>query len=226
MDAIDWLACTGEEGARGARASAMAHRPKRTFRQRRAQSSDSDGAEEPFAEPGAPEEQTAPGLTEEGPPSGGGRVEVTARRGRGPGPRGRGRVWASSRRPAGAAPRAEGGSSAPGEAGRGGAGGDARWGGGRLGFSRGSCDPLLTASSRGDNEQNSPPSRPRFAVCKSMLGVGGGGEDQKESCVVCGSSVFAPSGELSPFVALVHYLLFVKNVIRHRSSKKIPSTFR
>ncbi|XP_045666832.1 intron Large complex component GCFC2 isoform X1 [Ursus americanus] len=89
----------------------MAHRPKRTFRQRRAQSSDSDGAEEPFAEPGAPEEQTAPGLTEEGPPSGGGRVEVTARRGRGPGPRGR--VWASSRRPAGAAPRAEGGSSAP-----------------------------------------------------------------------------------------------------------------
>ncbi|XP_034515326.1 GC-rich sequence DNA-binding factor 2 isoform X2 [Ailuropoda melanoleuca] len=91
----------------------MAHRPKRTFRQRRAHSSDSDGAEEPSAEPGAPEEQTALGLTEEGPPSGGGRVEVTARRGPGRGPRGRGRVWASSRRAAGAAPRAEGGSGVP-----------------------------------------------------------------------------------------------------------------
>ncbi|XP_032266487.1 GC-rich sequence DNA-binding factor 2 isoform X4 [Phoca vitulina] len=91
----------------------MAHRPKRTFRQRRARSSDSDGAEEPSSEPGAPEEQAAPGLTEEGPPSGGGRVEVTARRVRGRGPRGRGRVWASSRRAAGAAPRAEGGSGVP-----------------------------------------------------------------------------------------------------------------
>ncbi|XP_077912506.1 intron Large complex component GCFC2 isoform X7 [Halichoerus grypus] len=91
----------------------MAHRPKRTFRQRRAHSSDSDGAEEPSSEPGAPEEQAAPGLTEEGPPSGGGRVEVTARRVRGRGPRGRGRVWASSRRAAGAAPRAEGGSGVP-----------------------------------------------------------------------------------------------------------------
>ncbi|XP_030883879.1 GC-rich sequence DNA-binding factor 2 isoform X3 [Leptonychotes weddellii] len=91
----------------------MAHRPKRTFRQRRAHSSDSDGAEEPSSEPGAPEEQAAPGLTEEGPPSGRGRVEVTAGRVRGRGPRGRGRVWASSRRAAGAAPRAEGGSGVP-----------------------------------------------------------------------------------------------------------------
>nr|XP_025724098.1 GC-rich sequence DNA-binding factor 2 isoform X2 [Callorhinus ursinus] len=92
----------------------MAYRPKRTFRQRRAHSSDSDGAEEPSSEPGAPEEQAAPGLTEEGPPSGGGRVEVTARRVRGRGRgRGRGRVWASSRRVAGAAPRAEGGAGVP-----------------------------------------------------------------------------------------------------------------
>ncbi|XP_034857089.1 GC-rich sequence DNA-binding factor 2 isoform X2 [Mirounga leonina] len=101
----------------------MAHRPKRTFRQRRAHSSDSDGAEEPSSEPGAPEEQAAPGLTEEGPPSGGGRVEVAAGRARGRGPRGRGRrgrgrrgrgrVWASSQRAAGAAPRAEGGSRVP-----------------------------------------------------------------------------------------------------------------
>ncbi|KAF3826631.1 hypothetical protein GH733_009156 [Mirounga leonina] len=103
----------------------MAHRPKRTFRQRRAHSSDSDGAEEPSSEPGAPEEQAAPGLTEEGPPSGGGRVEVAAGRARGRGPRGRGRrgrgrrgrgrVWASSQRAAGAAPRAEGGSRVPDE---------------------------------------------------------------------------------------------------------------
>nr|XP_012417218.1 PREDICTED: GC-rich sequence DNA-binding factor 2 isoform X1 [Odobenus rosmarus divergens] len=91
----------------------MAYRPKRTFRQRRAHSSDSDGAEEPSSEPGAPEEQAAPGLTEEGPPSGGGRAEVTARRVRGRGPRGRGRVWASSRRATAAAPRAEGGSGVP-----------------------------------------------------------------------------------------------------------------
>uniref|UniRef100_M3YAJ2 GC-rich sequence DNA-binding factor 2 n=1 Tax=Mustela putorius furo TaxID=9669 RepID=M3YAJ2_MUSPF len=90
----------------------MAHRPKRTFRQRRAHSSDSDGAEEQSSEPGAPEEQTAPGLTEEGPPSGGGRLEATARRGRSRG-RGRGRVWASSRRAAGAATRTEGGLSVP-----------------------------------------------------------------------------------------------------------------
>nr|XP_055168608.1 intron Large complex component GCFC2 isoform X6 [Nyctereutes procyonoides] len=91
----------------------MAHRPKRTFRQRRAQSSDSDSTEEPSAEPGAP------GLREEGPPPGGGRVEAADRhvRGRGPRSRGRGRVWASSRRAAGAAPRAEGGSGVPDEEG-------------------------------------------------------------------------------------------------------------
>ncbi|XP_040314330.1 intron Large complex component GCFC2 isoform X5 [Herpailurus yagouaroundi] len=86
----------------------MAHRPKRTFRQRRAHSSDSDDAEERSAEPEAPGEQAAPGPTEEGPPSGGGRTEVTDWRARARGPRGRGRVWASSRRAAGAAPRAEG----------------------------------------------------------------------------------------------------------------------
>ncbi|XP_058406812.1 intron Large complex component GCFC2 isoform X2 [Diceros bicornis minor] len=86
----------------------MAHRPKRTFRQRRADSSDSDGAEEPSAEPGAPGEQAAPGPAEEAPPSGGGRGEVAERP-----PRARGRVWASSRRPAGAAPRADGGSGGP-----------------------------------------------------------------------------------------------------------------
>ncbi|XP_041611456.1 intron Large complex component GCFC2 isoform X3 [Vulpes lagopus] len=91
----------------------MAHRPKRTFRQRRPQSSDSDSTEEPSAEPGAP------GLREEGPPPGGGRVEAADRhvRGRGPRSRGRGRVWASSRRAAGAAPRAEGGSGVPDEEG-------------------------------------------------------------------------------------------------------------
>ncbi|XP_045835263.1 intron Large complex component GCFC2 isoform X6 [Meles meles] len=88
----------------------MAHRPKRTFRQRRAHSSDSDGAEEQSSEPGAPEEQTASGLTEEGQLSGGGRVEATARRLRG---RGRGRVWASSRRAARAATRTGGGLSVP-----------------------------------------------------------------------------------------------------------------
>ncbi|XP_014648202.1 PREDICTED: GC-rich sequence DNA-binding factor 2 isoform X1 [Ceratotherium simum simum] len=93
----------------------MAHRPKRTFRQRRADSSDSDGAEEPSAEPGAPGEQAAPGPAEEAPPSGGGRGEVAERppRARGSRGRGRGRVWASSRRPAGAAPRADGGSGGP-----------------------------------------------------------------------------------------------------------------
>ncbi|CAK7297401.1 Intron Large complex component GCFC2 [Vulpes lagopus] len=93
----------------------MAHRPKRTFRQRRTQSSDSDSTEEPSAEPGAP------GLREEGPPPGGGRVEAADRHVRGRGPRsrgrGRGRVWASSRRAAGAAPRAEGGSGVPDEEG-------------------------------------------------------------------------------------------------------------
>uniref|UniRef100_A0A673UCZ2 GC-rich sequence DNA-binding factor 2 n=1 Tax=Suricata suricatta TaxID=37032 RepID=A0A673UCZ2_SURSU len=89
----------------------MAHRPKRTFRQRRARSSDSEDAEEPSAEPGGPEEQAASGPTEEGPPSGAGRAEVADRRVRARGPRGR--VWASSRRAAGTAPRAGGGSGVP-----------------------------------------------------------------------------------------------------------------
>ncbi|XP_070367994.1 intron Large complex component GCFC2 isoform X3 [Equus asinus] len=91
----------------------MAHRPKRTFRQRRADSSDSDGAEEPSAEAEAPGEQAVPGPAEEGPPSGGGRAEVAERPLRLRSSRGRGRVWASSRRPAGAAPRADGGSGGP-----------------------------------------------------------------------------------------------------------------
>nr|KAF6328793.1 GC-rich sequence DNA-binding factor 2 [Pipistrellus kuhlii] len=96
----------------------MAHRPKRTFRQRRADSSDSDSdsdsdsAEEPSAEPGAPGEQAVPGPEEEGPPHEGDRAEAAERPLRARGPRGRGRgrgrVWATSRRAAGAAPRADG----------------------------------------------------------------------------------------------------------------------
>ncbi|XP_036189888.1 GC-rich sequence DNA-binding factor 2 isoform X2 [Myotis myotis] len=95
----------------------MAHRPKRTFRQRRADSSDSDSAEEPSVEPGAPGEQAVPGPAEEGPPPEGGSAEAAAERPlrvRGPRGRGRGLVWATSRRAApGAAPRADGGSGAP-----------------------------------------------------------------------------------------------------------------
>ncbi|XP_062934279.1 intron Large complex component GCFC2 isoform X4 [Cynocephalus volans] len=87
----------------------MAHRPKRTFRQRRADSSDSEGAGEPSAESGAPREQAASGSAEEGPPCGGGHAEVTKRPHRGRGPRSRGRVWASSRRAAGVAPRTDSG---------------------------------------------------------------------------------------------------------------------
>ncbi|XP_004473409.3 intron Large complex component GCFC2 isoform X2 [Dasypus novemcinctus] len=83
-------------GFDGARASAMAHRPRRNFRQRRASSSDSD--EEPSAEPRTPREQEAPSSAEEGPPCGGGRAEATERAPRARGPRGRGRVWATSRR--------------------------------------------------------------------------------------------------------------------------------
>ncbi|KAM7078908.1 intron Large complex component GCFC2 isoform 2-T3 [Molossus nigricans] len=95
----------------------MAHRPPRTFRQRRADSSDSDSAEEPSAEPGAPEEQAVPGPEEQGPPPGGGRAEAAERPLRGRGPRGRGRgrgpVWATSRRAAGAATCAGSGSGVP-----------------------------------------------------------------------------------------------------------------
>lgn len=90
----------------------MAHRPKRTFRQRRVDSSDSDGAEEPSAEPG---EQAAPGPAEDGPPPGEGRTEAAERAHRVRVPRGRGRVWASSRRAPGAALRADGGSDVPGD---------------------------------------------------------------------------------------------------------------
>ncbi|KAM9212467.1 intron Large complex component GCFC2 [Dugong dugon] len=83
---------------RGFLASAMSQRPKRTFRQRRADSSDSDGGKESCTEPGAPEGQAAAGPTEEKPP-----VEAARR------PfRGRKRVWASSRRAARAAPSAGG----------------------------------------------------------------------------------------------------------------------
>ncbi|XP_059973800.1 intron Large complex component GCFC2 isoform X3 [Mesoplodon densirostris] len=90
----------------------MAHRPKRTFRQRRADSSDSDSTQEPFAEPGASREQADLGPAEEGLPSGGGRAEAAElpRRARG---RGRGRVWASSRHAARAAARLDGGSDVP-----------------------------------------------------------------------------------------------------------------
>ncbi|XP_068832505.1 intron Large complex component GCFC2 isoform X3 [Capricornis sumatraensis] len=86
----------------------MAHRPKRTFRPRRADSSDSDGAQETFAEPGATGEQAARDPAVEGPPCGRGHAEVAEllRRGRG---RRRGRAWASSRHAARAAPRLDGG---------------------------------------------------------------------------------------------------------------------
>ncbi|XP_019797718.1 intron Large complex component GCFC2 isoform X1 [Tursiops truncatus] len=94
----------------------MAHRPKRTFRQRRADSSDSDSTQEPFAEPGAPGEQADLGPAEEGLQSGGGRAEAAElprrARGRGRG-RGSGRVWASSRHAARAASRLDGGSDVP-----------------------------------------------------------------------------------------------------------------
>ncbi|KAL0619930.1 GC-rich sequence DNA-binding factor 2 [Plecturocebus cupreus] len=88
----------------------MAHIPKRNFRQRAADSSDSDGAEESPAEPGTSRELAAPGPAEEGPSSGGGRAQVAGRPYRVRGPRGRGRVWASSRRATEAAPRADEGS--------------------------------------------------------------------------------------------------------------------
>ncbi|XP_069350500.1 intron Large complex component GCFC2 isoform X2 [Eulemur rufifrons] len=86
----------------------MAHRPKRTFRQRPADSSDSDGAEEPSAEPGTRKEQETSGPAEEGPPSGEGLAQVAERPRRVRGARGRGPVWATSRRAPGAAPRAAG----------------------------------------------------------------------------------------------------------------------
>ncbi|XP_036080131.1 GC-rich sequence DNA-binding factor 2 isoform X2 [Rousettus aegyptiacus] len=92
----------------------MAHRPKRTFRQRRADSSDSDGAEVPSAEPGAPGEQAARGPSKEGSPPGGGHAVAAEPRLRGRG-RGRGRVWASSRRAARAALGADGDSGIPDE---------------------------------------------------------------------------------------------------------------
>ncbi|XP_016058027.1 PREDICTED: GC-rich sequence DNA-binding factor 2 isoform X4 [Miniopterus natalensis] len=91
----------------------MAHRPKRTFRQRRADSSDSDSAEEPSAEPGAPGEQAVPAPEQEEPSPGGGRAEAAERPLRVRGPRGRGRVWATSRRAPGAAPRGDGGTGVP-----------------------------------------------------------------------------------------------------------------
>ncbi|XP_045139927.1 intron Large complex component GCFC2 [Echinops telfairi] len=67
----------------------MAHRPKRVFRPRRADSSDSDGGEESSSEPGARGEQ--------GPPAEAAKRPLRDRRPRG-------LVWASSRRPAAAAP--------------------------------------------------------------------------------------------------------------------------
>ncbi|KAK2499057.1 hypothetical protein MC885_003031 [Smutsia gigantea] len=76
----------------------MAHRPERSFRQRRADSSDSDGAEEQAA-------QGAQHPAQKGQPSGGGRAAVAERPFRARGSRGRGLAWACSRRP-----RADGGS--------------------------------------------------------------------------------------------------------------------
>ncbi|XP_057353039.1 intron Large complex component GCFC2 isoform X5 [Manis pentadactyla] len=84
----------------------MAHRPERSFRQRRADSSDSDGGEEQAAQgPQRP--------AQEGPLSGGGRAAVVERPLRARGSRGRGRAWACSRRP-----RADGGSGVRGDVGR------------------------------------------------------------------------------------------------------------
>ncbi|XP_037383610.1 intron Large complex component GCFC2 isoform X3 [Talpa occidentalis] len=91
----------------------MAHRPKRTFRQRRTDSSDSDGSQESPAEAGAPAEQAASGRAEAGSPFAGRREAVTERPLRARGPRGRGRVWASSRRCKEAAPHEDGGSGGP-----------------------------------------------------------------------------------------------------------------
>ncbi|XP_069439319.1 intron Large complex component GCFC2 isoform X3 [Ovis canadensis] len=90
----------------------MAQRPKRTFRPRRADSSDSDGAQETFAEPGATGEQAARDPAVEGPPCGRGHAEVSELRRRGRGRR-RGRAWASSRHAARAAPRLDGSSDVP-----------------------------------------------------------------------------------------------------------------
>ncbi|XP_012587041.1 PREDICTED: GC-rich sequence DNA-binding factor 2 isoform X2 [Condylura cristata] len=87
----------------------MAHRPKRTFRQRRADSSDSDGSQEPPAEGGAAGEQASPSFAEEESPLGGRCATVTERPLRARGSRGRGRVWASSRRSKEAAPHADAG---------------------------------------------------------------------------------------------------------------------
>ncbi|XP_040849566.1 intron Large complex component GCFC2 isoform X1 [Ochotona curzoniae] len=85
----------------------MAHKPKRTFRQRRADDSDSDGAEEPPVGLGT--------LKERGQPTGGERAEAEEGPRRAPGPRGRGRgpVWASSRRAARGAAAPDRGSGAP-----------------------------------------------------------------------------------------------------------------
>ena len=126
----------------------MAHRPKRTFRQRRADSSDSDSTQEPFAEPGAPREHADLGPAEEGLPSGGGRAEAAELPRRAWG-RGRGRVWASSRHAARAAPRLDGGSDVPGDAGQ--QGGCPGRGVGRMGkepawFSKGFYNPLPTTN--------------------------------------------------------------------------------
>lgn len=118
-----WAAEIRERESASYRVLTMAHRPKRTFRQRRADSSDSDGTEVPSADPGAPGEQAARGPSkEEGSPPGGGYAVAAEPRLRGRG-RGRGRVWASSRRAAGAALDADRDSGVPGDAG---------WRGGRL----------------------------------------------------------------------------------------------
>ncbi|XP_042639051.1 intron Large complex component GCFC2 [Orycteropus afer afer] len=77
----------------------MAHRPKRTFRQRRADSSDSDSGKESSAKLGSPREPAAPSPEEKELP---GETVKRPLRGR----RAQGQIWASSRRVAEAAPRA------------------------------------------------------------------------------------------------------------------------
>lgn len=117
---------TGALRTRRAFSSAMAHRPKRTFRQRRADSSDSDDAPEPCEEAGTPGQRATPGQEEE-PPSSGPRAEVTERTLKTRTRRMRGRVWASSRRAGGTAPQADVCAGAAGDSGRAGA-----WGGARV----------------------------------------------------------------------------------------------
>lgn len=209
----------------------MAHRPKRTFRQRRADSSDSDSTQEPFAEPGAPGEQADLGPAEEGLQSGGGRAEAAElprrARGRGRG-RGRGRVWASSRHAARAASRLDGGSDVPGDAGQqdgclGQQGGCPGRGVGRMGkeaagFSRGFYNPLPTT--------NNDDTCLRSLACCLYLRIGplGGVERILQGL---GLSVFALSDKPSLIIYSFSAALYAYEEPKSsQKSLKIPNTPR